>query len=219
MKLDEVGLDEMKLAWQELDVRVRQAHALNLQLLKDSRTRHARRELRPLVFGQILQMSIGVTFSIWGAVFWGTHLQPPHLLVCGLLVHAFGVLLIAFSARNLYLIQRIDYAAPVLEIQRRIAELREFRVRVEAPVNAVIACFIWIPVTWINLAWYGIDFWSQNVALWALASSLAALAAVAAVVWVMRRLGYARKIEDNSAGRSVLRAQAALDEIARFERE
>lgn len=219
MELDEMTLDDMKQAWQQLDASMQRQHALNLHLLKDSKARQARRGLRPLVFGQALQLAIGVALSIWAVAFWTTHLQPLHLLVCGLLVHAFGVLLIVFSARNLYLIQRIDYAAPVLDIQRRIAELRAFRVRIEAPVNAVLCCFVWIPVLWMNLAWYGFDLWSPGFMRWTLASSLVGLAAVAAVIAVMRRMGYGRTIEDNSAGRSVLRAQAALDEIARFERE
>jgi len=43
--------------------------------------------------------------------------------------------------------------------------------------------------------------------------------AMVLVVWAMRRMGYASKIEDQSAGRSVRRAEAAFDEITRFERE
>jgi hypothetical protein len=139
-------------------------------------------------------------------------------LVCGLLVHAFGLLLIVFSVRILYLIQRIDYATPVVGIQRDIARLRAFRVRVEAPVNAVLGCFIWIPVLWMNLAWYGIDLWSPGFLWWAFACSVVGLAAVAIVVWTMRRMGYGRKLDDLSAGRSVWRAQGALEEISRFER-
>jgi hypothetical protein len=45
------------------------------------------------------------------------------------------------------------------------------------------------------------------------------LISIVVVVWVMRRMGHGRKLEDLSAGRSVLKAQAELDEIARFERE
>jgi hypothetical protein len=55
--------------------------------------------------------------------------------------------------------------------------------------------------------------------LWAASSSLVGLIAVALVVWLMRRAGLAHKIADNSAGRSVQKAEAALEEIASFERE
>jgi hypothetical protein len=90
---------------------------------------------------------------------------------------------------------------------------------VETPVNVVVGCFIWIPVLWVSLALYGFNLWSPVFVRWGIASGLAGLAAFVVVVWVMRRMGYGRKIDDQGAGRSVLRAEAALDEIARFERE
>ncbi|MGH8148161.1 MAG: hypothetical protein ACREPY_17750 [Rhodanobacteraceae bacterium] len=212
-------LDDMKQAWTELDLRLDGMEALLRRDFRDRSMGRMRAVLRPLYGGQVLQLAIGVVLSIWGGAFWATHPRPLHLLVYGLLVHAYGLWLIVFAARNLYLIRRVDYAAPIVDIQRRIAGLRAFRVRVEAPVNAVLGCFIWIPVLWMSLAWYGIDLWSPGFAGWALASGLVGLAAVFTTVWVMRRMGYGRRLEDASAGRSVLRAQGVLDEIARFERE
>ncbi|MBU6417056.1 MAG: hypothetical protein KJS83_07795 [Xanthomonadaceae bacterium] len=212
-------LDDFKHAWAETDSRLDGMEALLRADFRERRLDRARGALRPLWWGQVLQLMVGVAFSIGGGTFWATHFQPLHLLVCGLLVHAFGLLLIVFAARNLYLISRVDYAAPVVDIQRRIAGLRAFRMRVEAPVNAALGCFIWIPVLWMNLAWYGIDLWSPGFAAWALACGLAGLVAVVVVVWAMRQLGYGHKIENESAGRSVVRAQAVLDEIVRFERE
>lgn len=212
-------LDDMKLAWQALDRRLEQQHALNLQLFRDGRMDKLRRGLRPLVWGQILQMAIGIVLAGVAVAFWIPRLHVMHLLACGLLVHLYGMVLIAFAARNLYLIQRVDYAAPVLGIQRQLADLRAWRVRVEAPVNAVLGCFVWVPVIWMNLAWYGIDLWSPTFLYWSLSSSLAGLAVVALVVWFMWRAGMAGRMEDHAAGRSVQKAQAMLDELARFAQE
>ncbi len=210
-------LDDMKLAWQTLGQRLEQQHALNVHIYRDSRLDKMRRGLRPLVWGQAIQLTIGVLIAFWAVAFWTTHWHVVPLLVCGLLVHLYGILLIVFAVRVLYLIQRIDYAAPVLVIQRRLADLRAWRVWVESPVNAVLGCFIWIPVLWMNLAWYGIDLWSPGFMLWAIPSSLVGLAVVVLVVWLMRRAGMAGKIEDNAAGRSVQKAGAMLADIARFE--
>ena len=212
-------LDEMKQAWQVLDRRLEQQYALNVQLFRDGRMDQLRRGLRPLLWGQILQMALGVALAGIAAAFWVPRVHVMHLLVCGLLVHLFGLLLIAFAARNLYLIQRLDYAAPVLTIQRQLADLRSWRVRVEAPVNAVLGCFVWVPVIWMNLAWYGIDLWSPTFLYWSLSSSLAGLAVVALVVWFMRHAGMTGKMEDHAAGRSLQKAQAMLDELARFAQE
>lgn len=212
-------LDEMKRAWMAMELRMDGVEALLRKDSRDRRTGKARAALRPLFWGQSLQLAIGNALVVCGAVLWASHLHQPDVLVCGLVAHAYGLLLTIFAARNLYLIHRIDYAAPVLDIQRRIAALRAFRVRVETPVNAVVGCFLWIPVLWVNLASYGIDPWSPGLVRWAIASGFAGLISIVAVVWVMRRLGYGHKIEEASAGRSIVRAQAVLDEIARFERE
>ncbi|HEY0199312.1 MAG TPA: hypothetical protein VGC19_12355 [Rhodanobacter sp.] len=215
-------LDEMKFAWQALDRRLEQQHALNLQLFRDGRLDKLQRGLRPLVWGQAIQMAIGLVFAVWGGSFWMDHRQVIHLLVCGLLVHVCGLLFIIFAARNLYLIQRIDYAAPVLEIQRRLADLCAWRARVEAPANAVVACFIWIPVLWMSLVEHGFDLWAYDrdgFLLWSLSSSLVGLAMVVLAVWLVRRLGFGRVLVDSAVGRSVRKAEAALDEIARFEQD
>jgi hypothetical protein len=212
-------LDEMKLAWQALGRQMERQQALNVRLFRDSRMDRLRHGLRPLLWGQVLQLVLGVLFAVVSAMFWVEHRDVEHLVVCGLLVHAYGVLLIVFAARVLYLLHRIDHAAPVVTIQHRLADLRAWRVRVEAPVNTVLGCFIWIPVLWMNLAWYGVDLWSRGFMSWALTSSLVGLAACALVVWLMCRAGMARKVEDNAAGRSVQRAEAMLEEIARFEQE
>lgn len=212
-------LDEMKLAWQALGNQLERQQALNMQLFHDSRLDKLRRGLRPLVWGQVLQLAFGVMFAVVAAVFWVGHRHAVDLLVCGLLVHAYGLLLIVMAVRVLHLVSRIDYASPVLAIQRQVADLRAWRVRVESPINAVVGCFIWIPVLWMNLAWYGIDLWSPRFMSWAVSSALVGLGGCVLVVWLMRRAGMGRKLEDSAAGLSVQRAEAALAEIARFEQE
>jgi hypothetical protein len=212
-------LDEMKQAWMAMELRLDGMEALLRKDSRDRRMGRARTALRPLFWGQLLQMALGNALVIFGAVLWATHLHQFDVLICGLVAHAYGLLLTLFSARNLYLIQRIDYAAPVLKIQRRIAALRAFRVRVETPINAVAGCFLWIPLLWVNLSLYGIDLWSPDFIRWGIASGFAGLISMVVLVWLMRRLGYGQKIEDESAGRSIVRTQAALDEIARFEQE
>lgn len=212
-------LDEMKQAWQGLDRRLEQQETWRAQVWRESRLDKLRHGLRPLLWGQAIQLAFGVLFTVLGMAFWASHLQVTHLLVCGVLVQVFGLCVIGFSARTLQLIERIDYAAPVLTIQRELADLRRWRVRIEAPINAVLGCFVWIVVLWMNLAWYGVDLWSAGFIRWALLSGLVGIAAVMLTVWLARRLGLMRKLEDGVAGRSVQKAEAVLDELARFEQE
>lgn len=210
-------LDDMKLAWQRLDHKLERQQTLGRQLFRENRLGRLRRGLMPLFFGQAVQVVFGILFSGWAAAFWIPRIHVPHLLACGLLVQAYGLMLIVLGARMLYLLLQVDYSAPVVAIQRRLAELRAWRVRVEAPINAVAGCFIWIPVLGMNLAWYGIDLWSPRSVAWALTSGLVGLALLGLTVWWLHRAGLAGKLEDRAAGSSVRKAEAALEEINLFE--
>lgn len=213
-------LDDFKLAWQGLDRRLEQQRALNAQLFVESRLDRLRHGLRPLVWGRIAQIALGVLVAVLAGSFWVARLHVTHLLVCGVVLQLYGLSLIGFAARNLYLIHGIDHAAPVLAIQRQLAELRAWRVRVEGPFNAVAGCFTWILVLWANLAWYGLDIWAGGRSItWMALSAGAGLAGVGLVVWVMRGTGHGRKLEDHAAGKSLQKAEAMLAEIERFQQE
>jgi hypothetical protein len=214
-----MDLDEMKLAWQALGAKLEQQRTVNLQLIRNQGLDKVRRGLRPLVWGQSLQLLIGVGLATWAVTFWVSHRQTLHLLVCGLLMQGFGLLMILSAARVLELVRRIDHGAPVTVIQHQLAELRKWRVSVEAPINAMVGSFIWIPAIVMSLAASGFDPWSPGLGRWAIFSSVAGLGVVAMTLWLARRLGYGRQLENHAAGSSVLAAKGALDEIARFERE
>lgn len=212
-------LDEMKLAWQEVGAKLEQQRTLHLQLIRNQGLDKLRRGLRPLVLGQSLQLLIGAALATWAVAFWVSHRQVLHLLICGLLMQGFGLLMILSAARVLELVRRIDHGAPVTVIQHQLANLRKWRVSVEAPIDALVGSFIWIPATVMAIASYGFDPWSAGLGRWAVVTGLASALTVGMVIWLARRLGYGRKLENHAAGSSVLAARDALDEIARFERE
>lgn len=212
-------LDELKAAWAAMELRQDGMEALLRMNFHAQRTGGIRAVLRPLFWGQLLQLALGVLLSLWGGALWATHVRAPAVLACGLALHAYGLVMIALAARNLYLLGRVDYAAPVLGIQRRIARLRAFRVRVETPVNLVACSFLWIPVAWFALATLGARVSLGGFLAWSLASSVAGVALLAGTAWALRRMGHGRAVAGEAAGRSLRRAEAALDELARFERE
>ena len=214
-------LDELKQSWQALDRRLAQQHAFNLQLQRESRLDKMRHGLRPLWVGQIVQIVAGALLSLVAGNFWFEYRQYPHLLFCGLLVHLYGVLMIVFAARNLHLIKQIDYAAPVLDIQRRLAELRAWKTRIEAPVFLVTGCFVWIPALLMLFAGLGADVWRLHpeVVRWLCASGVASLLLMWLAIRLIRRVWGARVLEREAAGYSVRRAEAVLEEVRRFEHD
>ncbi len=219
-------LDEMKLAWQALDQRLARQQTLHLQLYRDSGMDRVQRRLRPLAWGLVLQLPLGIALMLWGISFWSSHLGEVGSVICGVAMQAFGTLAVIVAARTLAMVQGIDYAAPVLEIQRRIAGLRAWRVKVEAPLFALLGSVIWIPAL-LMLAQYagdraGVSLWDHlrpGFVTWLVLSAVVPLAAVGAAYLVLRRLGLLRWLANLAVGKAVRRAEAELDAVIRFGRD
>ena len=219
-------LDEMKLAWQAFGQQLERQHALSLALLRRGWADRLRGRLRPLAWGLSLQIVLGIALMLWGISFWSTHMGIWQAVACGIAMQAFGTLAFIFPVRLLAMLQGIDYAAPVVEIQRRLARMRAWRVKVEAPVFAVLGSVIWIPAL---LMWaqyegdsYGLNPWQHlrpGTMAWLLLSVGASVGLVFLARYVVRRLGHGRWLENTLAGGSIVKAEATLAEIARFERE
>lgn len=217
-------LDDMKNAWLALDRRLERQEALNLHTFRDGRLDRLRASLRPLLIGRIVQIGVGALLALAFAPFWVEHLATPHLVIVGSSLHAYALMLIIGGARDIYLVRRIDYAAPVLEIQRRLTGLRTWLLR-SAPVFGTVGCFIWVPfVLWAFMVLFGADIYAHapEVVYWLLVSSAVPLAAMLLVLrWVRRpgRSKWAAMLERSVIGSSVYRAQRFLDEIAAFARD
>jgi hypothetical protein len=214
-------LDDMKLAWQTLDRRLELRNALELDLFKERKLDKMKSGLRPLVFGQIAQLALGIVMTAVFAPFWVEHVRTPHLLAYGLSLHAYALMMMAFAVRDLHMIRSIDYSRPVLEIQKRIAELRAWHLRI-GPVFAITGSIVWVPTTLVVFYWLGADVWahSPNVVYWCIANVVVCVGLVYGFIRWSRtsRSKFARSLEEGAAGKAVGRAQLALAEIAQFEK-
>jgi hypothetical protein len=229
-------LDQLKAAWRALDRRLEREHALNFARFKHDRMRSVRSALRPLVAGQLVQACLGALTVVWAAMFWVEHRATPHLVALGVLLQLWAIPLTALAVVEMIAVAQIDYSAPVLTIQKRIAALRARRIWL-TPFFVVTGCVMWIPVTlvvfhqiggaerWADLpemvAWL---VWAKEpqVLAWLLANLLLVPAlALLFLRWLRdpRRARLAKRVDDELAGRSVLRAESMLEEIAAFERE
>lgn len=214
-------LDEMKLAWQSLDHRFEQQHALNVQIYRDSRLDKMRRGLRPLVWGQALQMVIGVLGLLLLAPIWLAHRHDTAVLIAGVVMHVYCFGLIVFGAVVQGNIARLDYAAPVLVIQRQLLKLR----RTYAVGGALVVGLPWWFLTAPLLVVLTRGGIMQNAPSVIWIQLVIGAVGLLATFWFHRwshrpeRAGLARKLDDSSAGGSIRRAQAVTDDIARFEQE
>lgn len=216
-------LDDLKSAWQTLNRTLERQNALALHQFRVKKLDRFRIGFRPLVVGQIIQIIAGAILALMGGSFWASHLGSAHLMIYGVSVHLYGIMLIVFAARDLYLIKQFDYAAPVLGLQKQIADLREWHRRAGLWFG-MTGCFIWIPLLLMFFYRLGADVWVRNpdVVGWFILSGFISLGVLIAVLALSKRPGkekFARSLDDSSAGRSVRRAQSLLEELERFERE
>jgi len=216
--------DELKLAWQQLGDRLERQHTVQLELLRDRKRDRMKRSLRPLFWGQLLQVVFGVALILLGVACWTRNPAPGGFFLAGLLVHAFGVVTAAAGGIVAGLVGGLDLSAPVLALQKRLGLLRR------AYILAGIAVgwpwwVMWLPVV---IAIAGLDprhAGSTGTATWvwiSLAIGVAGLLATWGFYrWAARsaRPGLAQRIEASITGASLRRAQGVLDELRAFEQE
>ena len=218
--------DELKAAWQSLDRRLEQQNAISLLLLKDDRSKRMRSSLRPLFWGQLLQMLFGLAFVALAASLWiragSTPLGLPwHVVLAGVFVHAYGVAAIALAGCTMGLIRTIDYSLPVLGIQKQLLKLRRLYI-----INGMIAglpwWFMWVPVLMVLAGLAGGDLYARAPSVVWTGMGIG-IAGLLASWWFHHwsrnplRPRLANAVEDSVAGGSLRKAQAILGEISHFE--
>lgn len=217
-------LDDFKQAWQTLDSRLERQNEINLRLYTDGKLQKAHAGLRPLLWGQVAQFVFGVLLMLMAGSIWVDHIDVPHVLVSGLIVHAYGLAIAILAGVTLGKISQIDYAAPVLGIQKQLAELRRLYIR-NGMVAGLSWWLLWMPLL-ILLAGAG---GNTDGHAWLLSylpiGTAIGVAGLLATAWFHRwsrhpsRSRLARAVDDSLTGSSLRQAQRLLDELAQFEQE
>ena len=216
-------LEELKVTWQALDRRMQQSNAIQLQLFKDGRFKNMRAGLRPLFWGQIVQILFGLLTILIGVGFWSRHTDVAHLFATGLILHVYGVLAIITAGMTLGKIRSIDYAAPVLSIQKQVASVR----RVYVGSGIVVGhswWLMWIPFAVVVFDYLGIDIVTVAPGFIGISVAIGIVGLLA--MWGFhrwasspRRAKFGQRYAETLSGGSLRRAQRILDEVKQFEAE
>lgn len=152
-----IDFDRLQAAWQVLDRRVERQNELLLQQARRSSVQALRRRLRPLAWGQATQMLVGVGLLAMAVPVWSRHSDLPHVLVSGLLLHAYAIASIMLGGVTLGLLSRLQYGAPVVALQARLLRLQRVYV-VGGTALGLAWWLLWIPFAAVAFAWLGFDF-------------------------------------------------------------
>lgn len=213
-------LDDFKSAWQALDARLARHDRLQLELLRERRIDQARRSLRPLHVGLLLQLLLGIGLVVLGVACWKRNLDIPGLLASGIALHAFGVLNIAFAGILTGLAAGIDLAAPVLAIQKRLRLLLRLQT-LNSNLCGAPWWVMWVVVV-IGVAGLAPTAPAATTPAWIwICLGLGVIGTLATWTWAARA---ARKpdslharLDDGTDG--IRRSLLLLDDLERFERD
>src|SRR5687767_2932741 len=117
-------LDELKASWRGLDRRMSQLHAMNFALLTDAQRRKARWRLLPVFVGALFSLGVGGWLVGVCARFWVAHLDTMSSVVAGVALHAASIGVVIVGAVQLLIVVRVNFAQPVVTMQRYLALLQ-----------------------------------------------------------------------------------------------
>lgn len=154
-------LDDLKQAWQTLDSRMDRQAALHLHVFKQGKVDKVRSTLRWMIARQAAQIAIWVAVLVFiVGPFWFEYRATTHLLVLGLILHAYAVLTIGVSVLQILIMTRIDLAAPVVKIQRQLEQLRSLRIK----HNLLLSLpwwLLWVMGLVVGVKWFsGVDIYA-----------------------------------------------------------
>jgi len=210
-------LDELKANWKSIDLRVTQLE--RKQTLKPAGNR--------LKLEPIFELIVGALTAVWTGNLLANNfsriLSAPWTAVPALLLDALAIFTISLSIRQLSVISSFDYSGSVVQMQRKVAQMRAMRVR-STRVTFLAGLPLWmIFPTVAGQAIFGIDFVRAVSAPWIFSNVIFGVILVAVIVFTARRSGersrFFRWVDNVFAGAAIVEAEARLAEVSEFANE
>jgi hypothetical protein len=216
-------LDDLKSAWRALDRRLDSDRALTVRVFQEQRLDRMRTALRRLGALVWYELGSGVLAALLVGSFLVAHYDTPRFAVPALVLHAAALFTIIASVRQLAFLGLIDYAAPVVELQRALARLRASRLRTTRWL-LLLSPLLWTPLAIVAVqGLFAVDIYNAFGPAWVAWNLGVGLAIIPLGIWLARRYPerpdsprWRRQLADALAGRSLATARERLDEIARF---
>jgi hypothetical protein len=216
-------LNELKSTWQILEKALERGNQLSVAMLRQQRLDAVNRSLRPLKLNQAFQIFLGVLFIVLAGLLWSTKPTAISVILGGIFVQAYGIGCVMTAGMVFSSLSRIDYAAPVVEVQGRLARVRR-AYGICVLVAGLSWWFLWVPLLMLLAG-------LAHINLYAHAPSLIWINMAAGVVgflgtyWMYiyslksSNMRFRQFMERATFGRSLQNALQQLTEVRKFEEE
>ncbi|GAB5537828.1 MAG: hypothetical protein Rubg2KO_40770 [Rubricoccaceae bacterium] len=218
--------DDLKLALDEVGRRADEAPADSTPL-SHAFLHRSRSALGPLRWLLMLETVFAVAGTALLVGFLVTRVASPWTVVASGWVLLFCELAYLVAAvRQLVQLAWIDFAAPMLDVQNRLAALWVLRSRVVRNVF-LIAPLVWLPMLIVAVAWItGGDLVAEISTAWVISNLAFGLAILGGGLWIaharpgwVQTIPWLRDASDHLAGRSLRRALGLANEAVAFSQD
>ena len=219
-------LDDLKQKLVEYDARLDRSLRLNARLLRESGLGRIEASLKPLSLGILAEAILNLAAVLLLGSFLGDHIAEPRFALPAALLLAGSIAIVGTGVRQWLALRTLDYGAPIVAIQKRLAALRLGRIRTTKWI-LIASPLLWTPLLIVAVKGLtGADPYAFLNARFLAGNLLFGLAFLIGMLWLSKRQGgrwsrspALRRLMDDIAGRSLVAATGALEDIERFERE
>ena len=218
-------LQDLQRQWVEYDKRLDTSVRLNARLVREASFDRASSSLKPLTRAILFELLLNVPAVLLLGSFLGDHVRELRFAAPALMLDVCAILLIVSGVHQLVALD-IDYGAPIVEIQKKLEWLKTLRIRA-TKWTLLLSPLLWTPLLIVALkGLFGVDAYAVFDKGFLAANLLFGVVATGLMVWVSRRFAdrfqgspWVQRLMDVLAGRSLSKATAFLDTLARFERD
>jgi hypothetical protein len=196
-------LDDLRQRWQELDRKLDASIRLNTRLLHGSILGKAATALKRQSRLVLAGLLIDLIAALWLGSFLARHVEEPRFLVPGGLLHLGILALIIAAVHQLAAIARIDYAAPIVAIQKQLEALRVERIGT-VKWTLLLSPLAWTPLFIVAMkGFFDVDVYTSFGTAWVAANVVFGLVAIPVGLWICRH--FAGRVERSPFLRQLMR--------------
>jgi hypothetical protein len=220
-----MNLEQLSEQLRDYDGKLDRSLRLNARLLRESRVQRTGSRLTRLSRSVALELAGNAVAVALLGMFIASHIGEPRFFVPAVVLDFCALGLILLGARQLAVLNGIDYGAPVVAIQKRLGTLKAMRVRTMQWI-LIASPLLWTPLLIVTArGLLGLDVYALGAG-WLLWNLLFGVAVIVVAVWVskrhsdrMRRSTLVQRLMNSLAGNDLAAAVSFLDELAELEKE